>query len=89
MTVHLSVDHPKDAKYTALTYCWGVPEILSTKRSNIEDHLRTRPWSSLPKTFQQAIEMTSVLGYKYIWIDCLCIMQHDAEEFAVQSSVMG
>lgn len=27
------------------------------------------------KTFKQAIRITNLLGYRYIWIDSLCIMQ--------------
>jgi hypothetical protein len=43
----------------------------------------------LPKTFKHAIEITRAIGYEFIWIDSLCIIQQDAEDFTEQSSQMG
>jgi hypothetical protein len=34
---------------------------------------------SLPKTFRDSIQVTRALGYKYIWIDSLCIIQSTAD----------
>jgi len=30
---------------------------------------------TIPKTIQDAIEVTKQLGINYIWVDCLCIIQ--------------
>jgi hypothetical protein len=88
-SIHLSNDHPPGTSYLALSYCWGTRSIFSTTRENFSDHLENIPWSMLPTTFQHAIEITRSLGYKYIWIDSVCIIQHDAEDFANQSRQMG
>jgi hypothetical protein len=88
-SVRLSTDHSPSISYLALSYCWGTPKIFSTTRGNIKDHLQSIPWSMLPKTFQHAVEITRSLGYDYIWIDSLCIIQQDAEDFADQSIQMG
>jgi hypothetical protein len=88
-TIRLSIDHPPSTQYLALSYCWGTPRIFSTTRENLEDHLRSISWSMLPKTFQHAIEITRAIGYEYIWIDSLCIIQQDAEDFTEQSGQMG
>lgn len=85
----LSDSHSEGVEYVALSYCWGSPTILSTTKKNLSDHLRQIPWSLVPKTFRQAIDLTLGLGYDYIWIDSLCIIQHDAEDFAEQSSKMA
>lgn len=87
--IWLSLKHAPSTKYLALSYCWGVPRIFSTTRQNLDEHLENIPWSSLPKTFLQAIEVTRSLGYDYIWIDSLCIIQQDEVDFAQQSSQMG
>jgi hypothetical protein len=46
-------------------------------------------WSDLPKTFQDAIEVTRNLGILHIWIDSLCIVQDDKNDWAVESSKMA
>jgi hypothetical protein len=87
--IKLSVDHLPGTAYLALSYCWGTLRIFSTTKDNLEDHMKGIAWERLPTTFQQAIEVAQNLGYEYIWIDSLCIIQHDEEDFAIQSSQMG
>lgn len=36
--------------------------------------------NELPKTLADAIEVTRQLGYQYLWIDSLCIIQDDEED---------
>lgn len=87
--IRLSTDHLPNVSYLALSYCWGLPTIFSTTTENIRAHQENISWSSLPRTFQQAIDVTRFLGYEYIWIDSLCIIQHDPDDFAQQSGQMG
>lgn len=87
--IQLSVSHSEVVDYVALSYCWGTSTPLSTTKTNLSDHLRQISWSMVPKTFRQAIDLTLMLGYEYIWIDSLCIIQQDSEDFAKQSSKMG
>ncbi|KAF1363709.1 hypothetical protein EJ07DRAFT_162921 [Lizonia empirigonia] len=44
---------------------------------------------SIPKTFQDAITLTSLLGLRFIWIDSLCIIQNDKEDWATESAKMA
>lgn len=37
------------------------------------------PMEGLPQTIQDAIELTRALGFKYVWIDVICIMQGQTE----------
>ncbi len=39
----------------------------------------------LPLTFQHAIAITRKLGYQYLWIDSLCIIQDSEEDWKVES----
>ncbi len=43
----------------------------------------------LPKTYQDALRITSLLGFRYIWIDSLCIIQDDIEDWRTQSGKMN
>jgi hypothetical protein len=72
------VEPPKTTKgkYLALSYCWGVQGqrvvlTLETLKSGLVEY----PLASLPQTFKDASFVTRQLGYKYLWIDALCIIQ--------------
>lgn len=43
------------------------------------------PWDSIPKTYQDAIKITRELGVDYIWIDSLCIVQDNLEDWKRES----
>jgi hypothetical protein len=42
----------------------------------------------LPLTFRDAILFTRGLGYRYLWIDSLCIIQNSHEDWVIESSHM-
>lgn len=75
--------------YACLSYCWGEREFISTNHSNLQDHLSDVPWSQLPKTFQEALEISRCLGIRYLWIDSLCIVQNDPEDWLRESAEMA
>ena len=79
------------ARYVALSHCWGPPERppLRTTISNLQDHLQQINWPDLPKTFKDAITTVREIGLQYIWIDSLCIVQDDQEEWLRESVKMG
>ncbi|KAF2814230.1 uncharacterized protein BDZ99DRAFT_379687, partial [Mytilinidion resinicola] len=47
------------------------------------------PLDDLPLAFQQAIMICASLGFEYMWIDSLCILQDSYKDWQVQSAVMG
>ena len=70
-------------EYVTLSHCWGMSRDPDRKRIRL--HKKTLQAlrqgvaaSSLPKTFSDAALATARLGYRYLWIDALCIM-HDSE----------
>jgi hypothetical protein len=75
-------------RYNCLSYCWGQGMTLKTTQETLDLHKARIPWQSLPKTFQDAIEFTRRLGVRYIWIDSLCIIQHDKEDWERESAKM-
>ncbi|KAE8449101.1 hypothetical protein EG329_008484 [Mollisiaceae sp. DMI_Dod_QoI] len=62
---------------------------LKTTQGNISDLKEGIPWSTIPKTFQDAITIVRQLGEKYIWIDSLCIIQDDLDDWYRESAKMS
>lgn len=77
--------------YAALSHCWGPPEKrpIRSLKTNIENFEREIPWSLLPKTYQDAIIIVRSMDIPYIWIDSLCIVQDDRDDWMRESLLMG
>lgn len=73
--LHLSADDERD-HYVTLSHCWGKTERLVTTEANIDRHFQCISMASLPSTFHDAVIVTRCLGYRYLWIDALCIIQN-------------
>ena len=54
--------HGENAHYITLSHCWGTSQHFVTTSENIDDLETEIPWTSLPKTFQDAISITRSLG---------------------------
>ncbi|KAE9381971.1 HET-domain-containing protein, partial [Stipitochalara longipes BDJ] len=80
-----------NTEYLALSYCWGtdVFETSCLKEHNLESFSQCIPFDTLPKTIQDAIVITRRLGYSYIWIDRLCIIQDSQFDWLNESYSMG
>ena len=68
--------------YLTLSYCWGCDQsyVLTTK--NLDVLMTKLEVKMLPQTILDAIEVTKALGFEYLWVDALCIMQDSAEAAA-------
>lgn len=76
-------------RYACLSYCWGGAQFILTKKSNLSSHKTGIPLQSLPQTFQDAIWVSRTLNIRYIWIDALCIIQDDQNDWKTQSQKMA
>lgn len=77
------------APYLCLSHCWGKNEFIKTTTLSIDRYRSEIPWSELPQTFKDALTFVSALGYKYLWIDSLCIVQDDREDWQREGSKMS
>ena len=64
-----------DDVYVVLSYVWGPAQTYTLKTSSHEELRRGLDPARLPKTLRDAMEVTARLGFRYIWIDALCIIQ--------------
>ncbi|KAI1267535.1 heterokaryon incompatibility protein-domain-containing protein [Xylariaceae sp. FL1019] len=85
----LVVDLPRYVPYVALSHCWGGLVSLQTTKDTYRSHQTGMDPDLFPKTFQQAFQLANYLGYHYVWIDCLCIIQEDEEDWEKQASEMA
>lgn len=61
-------------KYLALSHRW-TNHMVRTTRQSLEAHQERLPVEELSQCFRDAIEVTQRLGFRFIWIDALCMIQ--------------
>ncbi|KAK2758759.1 hypothetical protein FQN54_003450 [Arachnomyces sp. PD_36] len=76
-------------RYMTLSHCWGKKVILTTKTATLNERKAGIPVSQLSKTFQDAVKITTGLGIRYLWIDSLCIIQDDTDDWEHESKKMA
>lgn len=78
--------------YVCLSYCWGDSkpwnQIGQTTSANLSKYLETIPFHSLPKTVVDAIYLCYELGFRFLWVDRLCIVQDDKDDWKNEASKM-
>jgi hypothetical protein len=60
-----------------------------TKKSNISERLSGFSMEELPRTLKDAVRTARALGVDYLWIDAICIIQDDSEDWSKEASRMG
>lgn len=73
-------------QYVALSYVWGTEDFLTSTRTNIQ----TLPVpgalfmesikSKIPTTILDTMKLVHTLGFQYLWVDALCIVQDDSAQ---------
>ncbi|KAJ4983552.1 hypothetical protein SVAN01_10968 [Stagonosporopsis vannaccii] len=76
------------ASYATLSHCWGGSQPLKLT-SSTQSALRVGILVNLlPRTFQHAVIVARRLEIRWLWIDSLCIIQDDIDDWSIQSSAM-
>jgi hypothetical protein len=70
-------------KYSALSYVWGTSK-SGDEYECVDNILPT----TLPRTIEDAVSVTKVLGLRYLWIDRYCIDQGNDTEKQIQIQQM-
>ncbi|CCT61483.1 related to tol protein [Fusarium fujikuroi] len=73
-------------KYASLSHCWGKVPMLTTTQTSRYAHMSGIFVTDLPKTFRDAVAVSRYLGIPFLWIDSLCIIQDNPEDWARESS---
>jgi hypothetical protein len=82
-----SLDH--ETPYLTLSHSWGDGKFLKLTTTNIKDLKSLIPLHELSQTHRDSLSITRRLGYRYIWIDSLCIIQDAVEDWRAHSVLMA
>jgi Heterokaryon incompatibility protein (HET) len=77
--------------YVALSHCWGPSSKLplTTRANNLGQRSQRISFFDLSLTFKDAVKLMRDLGQRYLWIDSLCIVQDDPEDWVREASKMA
>ncbi|KAL0469438.1 heterokaryon incompatibility protein domain-containing protein [Neurospora intermedia] len=79
-----------DTPYVTLSYVWGTTQQAMLRRENIRQlKLPGCLHGATAQTITDAIIFTSDMGYRYLWVDALCIIQNDDADKMCQLQIMG
>ncbi|KAE8449559.1 hypothetical protein EG329_007889 [Mollisiaceae sp. DMI_Dod_QoI] len=82
-------DGDQRSQYTILSHCWGGSSPMITRVDSLEERKTGFPLNALPKTFRDAVAVTRLLGIQYLWIDSLCILQEDRQDWEFEAPKMA
>lgn len=84
-----SIGRDRPGEFVTLSYRWGSAISLTTTKSNLALLAQSVSMSSLPATIRDAVVVTRKLGYRFLWVDALCIIQDSPADWLEQSHLMG
>jgi len=84
----LRAEIPSRSPFAALSYCWGSNIPLITTLSNIKQHREGISLETFPLTVRDGIKIARLLGFRYIWVDSICIIQDSKRDWHEESSHM-
>lgn len=94
----LQLCEDQKCEYVALSYCWGDVQKLprgeheevergKTILANLDQRYQSFPISDLPATVRDALHIIYAIGYRYAWVDTLCIVQDKPEDVSTMHKV--
>ena len=91
LVLSVDLEDPNNCRYVALSHCWGDPrktQVPKTFGATLERHQK-EGITELTKTFEDAVKVTREIDVRYLWIDSLCIIQDEPEDFKKECSKMS
>lgn len=79
-----------EVRYLTLSHSWAITgKSAMLTIANLENFLQGIPLEDLSPTFRDALTVTRELGFQYIWIDSLCIIQDSGEDWEKEALTMS
>ncbi|KAJ4386173.1 hypothetical protein N0V93_009066 [Gnomoniopsis smithogilvyi] len=88
--VQLVITSPEDrGNYVTLSHRWGTTQRLELTPTTLRACTEGIDFGSLPRTYQDAVTVSRLLGFRYLWIDALCIIQGDGQDWLEEAAKMA
>ncbi|KAH7028101.1 heterokaryon incompatibility protein-domain-containing protein, partial [Microdochium trichocladiopsis] len=78
----------KKIAYATLSHCWGDYQPLQTTTHTLLSFQARLPKEQTPRTFRDAMDICRAVGIQYLWIDSLCIVQDDNDDWCREAARM-
>jgi hypothetical protein len=75
--------------YATLSHRWGASRHFVTQKATLHDRHTGFQLDDLPLTYQDAVLIARKLDLQYLWIDAVCIVQDDHEDWEQEAVRMG
>ncbi|TEY43180.1 hypothetical protein BOTCAL_0376g00120 [Botryotinia calthae] len=82
-------DYQERVRYATLSHSWGSYKPIVLTSENIDQLTKEISLKILPKTLNDAISITQKLGIDFLWVDTLCIIQNDEDDWQKESALMS
>ena len=79
----------QQTKYITLSHRWTQGCTAKLLKSNVQDLKQKLDYLVLPQVFRDTMFMAKRIGIFYVWIDALCIIQDDEDDWQKEASQMG
>ena len=84
---------PRESGYAALSYCWGNAAEAAcqfkTEPHSLADRLSGFDTTDTTAVVQDTVKVCKALGIRYLWIDAVCIVQGDRDDWERESQKMS
>jgi hypothetical protein len=85
----LRVTEGQTGRYMALSHCWGNGIAFKTTKATFNDKQDGFKLDQIPRNLRDAVHIARSLGFEYLWVDALCIIQDSPGDWAGESSKMA
>lgn len=80
----------KCGQWVSVIRCWGTKRgTFLTNTHNVKERQEIIPFAGLPKIIQDAIFITRLLEFRFLWVDSLCTLQNSHKDWVAESANMG
>ncbi|KAI0884957.1 HET-domain-containing protein [Annulohypoxylon maeteangense] len=92
-TVDTTFKKSSRTPYVAFSYCWGplddAAKQFKTEKYSLDDRIGGFELDEVSPVLRDAILTTRALVIQYLWMDAVCIIQNDLEDWEKESSRMS
>jgi hypothetical protein len=85
----LYISHGESGRFAALSHCWGKAKPLRLTKESLARLQQAIPTEEFPPLFHDAVILARRLKIPYLWVDSLCIIQDDHEDWERESVKMA